>query len=104
MFLKTLAISGVCLVANVVSALLAARLGRRALPFFLNVASGVLAAGIYFVDSTAGNLAVASLFQALIGTANTAINGFLVDIFPPRVRYGLPQSLRQSLRHRHGLP
>lgn len=85
-FLETLVISGVCLVANVVCALLASRVGRRALPFFLNVASGALAAGIYFVDSTSGNLVVSSLFQALIGTGNTAINGFLVDIFPPRVR------------------
>lgn len=84
-FLKTLIISGVCLLANMVSAVLASRVGRRALPVVLNVASGALAAGIYFVDSTAGNLVVASLFQALIGTANTAINGFLVDIFPPRV-------------------
>ncbi|XP_034242656.1 solute carrier family 22 member 11-like isoform X2 [Thrips palmi] len=84
-FLKTLIISGVCLVANVVAALLAPAVGRRALPLVLNVASGALAAAIYFVDSTTGNLVVASLFQALVGNANTAINGFMVDIFPPRV-------------------
>ncbi|XP_026289661.1 synaptic vesicle glycoprotein 2C-like [Frankliniella occidentalis] len=84
-FIKTLIISAVCLVANVVTAPFATRVGRRALPFLLNVASGVLAAGIYFVDSTTGNLVVASLFQALIGTANTAVNSFMVDIFPARV-------------------
>lgn len=85
-FLKTLVISGVCLLSNALSAVLASRVGRRTLPVFLNVASGALAAAIYFVDSTAGNLVVSTLFQALVGNANTAINGFLVDIFPPRVR------------------
>ncbi|KAK3917676.1 Synaptic vesicle glycoprotein 2B [Frankliniella fusca] len=84
-FMKTFIISAACLVANVVSAPLASRVGRRALPFILNVASGVLAAAIYFVDSTTGNLVVASLFQALIGTGNTAVNSFMVDIFPARV-------------------
>ncbi|KAE8747091.1 hypothetical protein FOCC_FOCC006230 [Frankliniella occidentalis] len=84
-FVKTLIISTVCLVAYVVTAPLASRVGRRALPFFLNLGSGILAAAIYFVNSTTSNLVVASLFQAFVGTANTAILSILADIFPTRV-------------------
>ena len=85
-FEQTLIISGVCLVANILSAVVATRVGRRTMPVVLNALSGLLAFAVYFVDSTVANLIVASLFQAVIGTANTACNAVLVDLFPANVR------------------
>ncbi|KAK3914376.1 Synaptic vesicle glycoprotein 2B [Frankliniella fusca] len=84
-FVETLTVSGVCLAAYVLAAPVAGRVGRRALPFALHVASGVLAAGIYFVNSAASNLAVSSLFQALAATANTTVFAVMADTFPTRV-------------------
>jgi len=85
-FIQTLIISAVCLVANIVSAFIASRLHRKTMPISLNLFGAGLVVGVYFVNSSKTVLIVASLFQAAMNTGNTAINGLMVDLFPSNVR------------------
>ncbi|XP_012270503.1 synaptic vesicle glycoprotein 2B isoform X2 [Orussus abietinus] len=84
-FLNSVTINAVCLLANVISGFLSNRVGRRTMPIWSMLLAGCFAFCIYFVRSFWQNLIIACLFSLAITTANIVLNSVVVDIFPTHV-------------------
>ncbi|XP_051156800.1 synaptic vesicle glycoprotein 2B-like [Leptopilina boulardi] len=84
-FVNTLIINAICLLGNITSGFLADRVGRRTIPVTTMLVAGIASLAIYFVRTSLQNLIVSCIFSLAIATANFALSGAVVDIFPTHV-------------------
>ncbi|XP_043472033.1 uncharacterized protein LOC122504829 [Leptopilina heterotoma] len=84
-FINTLIINAVCLLGNVTSGYYADRVERRTIPVTTMLIAGMAGVAIYFVTSSLQNLIVSCIFSVAIATANFALSGAVIDIFPTHV-------------------
>ncbi|XP_069704225.1 synaptic vesicle glycoprotein 2B-like isoform X2 [Periplaneta americana] len=85
-FFNTLIIGAACLVGNILSGLLAGRVGVRVMPVCTMLLAGSCVFAIYFLRSSTQNLIVSCLFLSSIGTGNFVITSVVVDLFPTKIR------------------
>ncbi|KAK6617626.1 hypothetical protein RUM44_005214 [Polyplax serrata] len=85
-FVNTFIIGASCLIGNVLSALLAKRLGLKSLTIITALISGICAIAIYFLRTPGQNLLISCLFLTFVGTGNMVLTSVIVDLFATKVR------------------
>lgn len=85
-FINTFIIGASCLIGNVLSSVLAKRMGLKILIEITMFISGVSAIAIYFLRTSTENLLISCVFLTVVGSGNMMISSAICDLFPTKIR------------------
>lgn len=82
---STIAIAATGIVYNVISSWISTKIHARTITMVSMIVGGICAGCIFWMKTSLQNLVVACIFQATMVTANMAIAGIGVELFPTKV-------------------